>query len=146
MSHHIGIVASRFNEDYTDGLLKAAVKGLAGHRLTIVRVPGSFEIPLAAQRLLRDPEIEAVIALGVIWLGQTAHADLIAREVSRALMDLMLQHDKPVLHQVLNLRTQKQARERCLGKKLNRGREAAEAALAVLAPQPDPKPRKKNNG
>lgn len=128
----IGIVASRFNAEYVDGLVDSAVQVLEDHALTIRRVPGAFEIPLAVQRLLEAHEVDAVLTFGLIWQGETQHADLIGREVTRALMDLSLEYDIPVLHQVLMVKTEEQARARCFGRDLNRGREAAEAALSLL--------------
>ncbi len=129
---HIGIVASRFNGEFVDALLQNCIGELKGCSVTVVRVPGSFEIPLAAKRLLKNKKIDAVIALGLIWQGKTAHAGLIGQEVSRALMNLSLEFEKPVIHQVLSVQNEKQARERCFGKKLNRGTEAARAALSCL--------------
>ncbi len=127
----IGIVCSRFNALYTDALLAAAAEALRGHDVVAVRVPGSFEIPLALDRLARLGGFDALIALGVIWQGKTDHAGLIAAEVARACMDLGLRHDVPVIFEVLTVKTEAQARARCLGKRLNRGREAAETALAM---------------
>ncbi|MDD5261464.1 MAG: 6,7-dimethyl-8-ribityllumazine synthase [Methylacidiphilales bacterium] len=129
---HIGIVASRFNGEFVDALLQNCINGLKGCSITVLRVPGSFEIPLAAKSLLKNKKISAVIALGLIWQGKTAHAGLIGQEVSRALMNLSLEFEKPVIHQVLSVQNEKQARERCFGKKLNRGTEAARAALSCL--------------
>ncbi len=125
------LVASTFNQEFVDGLLASATATLKGHELTIVRVPGSFEIPLQAQRLARTKRYAAVIALGVVWQGRTAHAQEIVRSVTDALMRIMLETDVPVIHEVLSINTEAEARARCFGTKLNRGREAAEAALAV---------------
>jgi 6,7-dimethyl-8-ribityllumazine synthase len=125
------IVASNFNREYVDGLLKAAETVLEGHKLTVVRVPGAFEIPLQVQRLARTKRFAAVIALGVVWQGKTAHAQEIVRAVTDALMRIMLETDVPVIHQVLSISTEAEARARCFGGKLNRGREAGEAALAL---------------
>ena len=133
MKKRVGIVVSSFNPEYTGGLLKHCLERLGGLHSTVVRVPGAFEIPLAVQKLLRDKSIGAVIALGVIWQGHTAHSDLIGEAVTRALMNLMLQFEKPVIHQVLMVKNEKQARERCLEKKLNRGTEAADAVRLLLA-------------
>lgn len=127
----IGIVCSRFNALYTDALLASAEEALRGHDVVTVRVPGSFEIPLALDRLARKGGFAALIALGVIWQGKTDHAGLIAAEVARACMDLALRHDVPVIFEVLTVKTEAQARARCLGKRVNRGREAAETALAM---------------
>lgn len=128
----IGIVASRFNSEYVDGLVDSAIQVLEDHAVTVRRVPGAFEIPLAVQRLLEAHEVDAVLTFGLIWEGETKHADLIGREVTRALLDLSLEYDVPVLHEVLMVKTEEQAKARCFGKELNRGREAAEAALSML--------------
>lgn len=130
--YRIGIVASRFNGEYVDGLVDSAVQVLEDHTVLVRRVPGAFEIPLAVQRLLETHEADAVLTFGLIWQGETPHADLIGKEVTRALMDLSLEYDTPVLHAVLMVRTEDQAKARCLGTDLNRGRETAEAALSML--------------
>jgi 6,7-dimethyl-8-ribityllumazine synthase len=129
------LVVSEYNREYTDALLDSAEKALAGHPLKVVRVPGAYEIPLQVQRLARTKSYGAVIALGVIWQGRTEHAREILRAVTDALMRISLETDVPVLHHVLAVRTEAEARARCFGHKLNRGREAAEAAL-VLAGGP----------
>lgn len=135
-SRKIGIVASIFNQEYVDGMLDSCRESLGSAPTEIVRVPGAFEIPLAVQRLLEKKHIEAVIAFGVIWQGKTAHADLIGSAATHFLMDLTLRYNKPVIHQILMVQNEKQAKERCFGKKLNRGREAAEAVLMLLGGNP----------
>ena len=125
------LVVSEYNREYTDGLLRSAQAALAGHELAVVRVPGAFEIPLQVQRLARTKKYGAVLALGVIWQGRTEHAHEILRAVTDALMRISLETDVPVLHHVLAVKTEAEARARCFPGKLNRGREAAEAALAV---------------
>jgi 6,7-dimethyl-8-ribityllumazine synthase len=126
------LVASRYNLEYADGLLHAAQAVLAKYETEVVRVPGAFEIPLQVQRLARSRRYAAVIALGVIWQGRTEHAREILRAVTDALMRISLQTDIPILHEVLAVKTEAEARARCFGEKLNRGREAAEAALALV--------------
>ncbi|MCE0484043.1 MAG: 6,7-dimethyl-8-ribityllumazine synthase [Methylacidiphilales bacterium] len=130
-SPRFAIVASEFNREYTDALLASAQAGLKGYEQKVVRVPGAFEIPLQVQRLARTKRYAAVIALGLVWQGRTLHAQEILRGVTDGLMRIALETDVPVIHQVLAVTTEAEARARCFGKKLNRGREAAEAALAL---------------
>jgi 6,7-dimethyl-8-ribityllumazine synthase len=129
------IVASEYNARYVNAMLRAARAELrrAGASVKIVRVPGAYEIPLAALRLARreGPEFSGIVCLGVILRGQTVHAEHIGREVSRALMDIQLREEVPVIHEVLLLENEEQARARCLGTKFNRGMEAAQSALAM---------------
>ena len=130
-SARFGVVASEFNREYTDVLLRTVELTLSGHALEVVRVPGAFEIPLQVQRLARTQKFAAVIALGLVWQGKTAHAEEILRAVTDALMRIGLETGVPVVHQVLAVSTEAEARARCFGKKLNRGLEAAHAALVL---------------
>ena len=123
------IVVANYHRKYADGMVKSARKVLQGHRVEEVRVPGTFEVPLAVNRALRKKP-DAVLALGLVWQGETAHADLILNSATQALMRMMIDNDIPVLHHLVGVKTERQARERCLGK-LNRGKEAAEAALRM---------------
>lgn len=123
------IVVADYHRKYADGMVKAARKVLRGHGVEEVRVPGSFEVPLAVKRALRKKP-DAVLALGLVWQGETAHADLILKSATEALMRMMIETDIPVLHHLVGVRTERQAKDRCLGK-LNRGKEAAEAALRM---------------
>ncbi len=134
------IVASRYNARYVDAMLRAAEAELrrAGvSRIQIVRVPGAYEIPIVAKRLARaahsdsQAPLSAIICLGVILRGETVHAAHIGEAVSRALMEIQLAHEIPVVHEVLLLENEAQARARCLNPKHNRGTEAAQTALAV---------------
>ena len=130
------IVASQYNARYVDAMLRAAKKTLsdAGAKVRIVRVPGAYEIPVVVSRLARQSEDEplaAVICLGVILRGETVHAAHIGEAVSRALMDLQLQFEIPVIHEVLLLENKAQAEKRCLDKDHNRGTEAAQTALEM---------------
>ena len=142
----IAIVASRFNEALVDRLLAGCHQrlielGLTENRIDVHRVPGAFEIPLAAQRAARTGRYAAVICLGVILRGQTSHAQQIADAVSASLARLQTRHAIPVIHEVLLLENQAQAVVRCLDKKHNRGAEAAQTALEmarVMASLPTP--------
>ena len=142
LKHRFGLVVSEYNREYTDALLTSAQAVLQGYEQKVVRVPGAYEIPLQVQRLARTKRYAAVIALGLIWQGRTMHAQEILRAVTDALMRISLETDVPVLHEVLTIKTEAEARARCMGTKLNRGREAAEAALALVLPaQPQKKGR-----
>ena len=123
------IVVADYHRKYADGMVGAAKKVLTGHRVEEVRVPGTFEVPLAVKRALRKKP-DAVLALGLVWQGETSHAGLILKSATDALMRMMLKSDVPVLHHLVGVKTEAQARARCLGK-LNRGREAAQAALRM---------------
>jgi len=134
---NFAIVASRYNARYVDAMLRAARETLsrAGAKIQIVRVPGAYEIPIVAARLARksaeDEDLAAIICLGVILRGETVHAAHIGEAVSGALMKLQLQYEVPVIHEVLLLENEAQAQKRCLGKKHNRGMEAAQTALEM---------------
>jgi 6,7-dimethyl-8-ribityllumazine synthase len=142
------IIASRYNARYVDAMLRAASAELkrAGTKdVRIIRVPGAYEIPIVAARLAREAHaqagterasrgtqhVSAIICLGVILRGQTVHAAHIGDAVSRALMDIQLRYEIPVIHEVLLLEDENQARARCLDRKHNRGAEAAQTALAM---------------
>jgi 6,7-dimethyl-8-ribityllumazine synthase len=101
-------------------------------KIEVVHAPGSFEIPFLAQLIIQRHKPDAVICLGVILRGATGHADLIAASVSDTLCQLSVTTGTPVIHGVLLLDNEEQAKERCLGDEYNRGTEAARAALEVL--------------
>jgi 6,7-dimethyl-8-ribityllumazine synthase len=133
---HFVIVASQYNDKYVAAMLRAAQAELeraGAAEIKVVRVPGAFEIPVVATRLarLRGNSISAIICLGVILRGQTVHAEQIGTAVSHALMEIQLRHEIPVIHEVLLLENEAQARVRCLDKKFNRGTEAAQTAVAM---------------
>ena len=132
----IVIVASRYNADFVDSLVEEAQKEILNlapkATVEIVRVPGSFEIPLTVKLVAERQEPDAILALGVIIRGETAHADLIADAITQHLLDISLHYSVPVIHEVLLLNNETQATARCLGEGFNRGAEAARTALEMI--------------
>lgn len=130
------IVAAKYNEQFADALVDNTVAELGelmpATRIDLIRVPGAFEVPVAAATVLQRLRPAAVIGLGVIIRGATAHADLVARSVTDALQSLAVQHKIPVINEVLLVDDEKQAYARCIGANLNRGREAARAAASMV--------------
>lgn len=132
-----GIVAARFNAPLVDGLLERVMSALAGAGvkpagIRLVRVPGSHEVPWAAQALAAGAKCDCVIGLGVLIAGDTSHHDLVGASVSHALQRVALATRVPVINGVMAVNTIAQARARCVGK-INRGAEFASAALAMAA-------------
>jgi 6,7-dimethyl-8-ribityllumazine synthase len=129
------IVASRYNGEYVDAMLHAAREELlrAGAKLRIVRVPGAFEIPAVAAKLAQTGRYSAIICLGVVFQGETSHAQHIGWGVTHALAQIQVLHKVPVIHGVFVFEKTKHARVRCMNPKHNRGTEAAQTALAMAA-------------
>jgi 6,7-dimethyl-8-ribityllumazine synthase len=127
------IVASRYNGEYVDAMVHAAKVELdsAKAKLRIVRVPGAFEIPAVAARLAASGRFSAIICFGVIFQGETSHAQHIGWGVTHALAQIQVQHKVPVVHAVFVFDKVKHAKVRCLGAKHNRGTEAAHTALEM---------------
>jgi 6,7-dimethyl-8-ribityllumazine synthase len=131
------IVASQFNRQYVQGLVDHAVAELRalapGTEVELHQVPGAFEIPIVARELARQRRADVILALGVILKGKTDHAGLIAQAVTDALQRIAIEDGVPVIHGVLSLNSETQARERCLEEGMNRGTEAARAAVQMGA-------------
>jgi 6,7-dimethyl-8-ribityllumazine synthase len=134
------IVASKYNSRYVDAMLHAAKAEIlrAGCEVQVIRVPGAYEIPVVAARLahsarttFRAAPLSGIICLGVILRGATTHAQHIGEAVSNALAQIQITHEIPVIHEVLLLENEQQAKERCLSKTHNRGMEAAQTALEM---------------
>ena len=129
------IVASRFNAQYVDGLIEHVIeelRALAPHvTISVHRVPGSFEIPVIAREVAIQNKADAIIACGVILQGETNHAQNLSRSVTDALQRIAIKHGVPVINAVLSFDNENQARARCLENKINRGTEAARAAVEI---------------
>ena len=133
----IAIAAARFNPELVDALLvrvrsRLLAAGLRERNLTVVRVPGSNELPVAARLLVDAKRPDAVVALGVIIRGGTIHYELIAEATTQGLQDVALGARVPVINGVVVAENAAQARARCKGK-IDRGAEFADAALSMAA-------------
>jgi 6,7-dimethyl-8-ribityllumazine synthase len=130
------IVASQYNSEFVNGLVDHARRELEAISSTFNvvthEVPGAFEIPLIAQEVASRGGVDAIIALGVIIEGETQHAALVARAVTHALQQVSLAQRLPVIHEVLLVKNEEQARKRCLEEEINRGTEAARCAARMV--------------
>lgn len=131
-----GIVASRFNHALVERLIEGAIDCIKRHGgkeedIILARVPGSWEIPIAAGELARNENIDAVIALGVLIRGATPHFEYIASEVSKGLANLSLELRKPITFGIITADTLEQAIERAGTKHGNKGWEAALSAIEM---------------
>ncbi len=132
----IGIVVSRWNDFMTGKLLEGALDALTRHdipeeRIEIARVPGSFELPLAAKAMVESKRYDAVICLGVVIRGETPHFDFVAAETTKGIAQISLQSGLPVSFGVVTSDTIEQAIERAGSKGGNKGAEAALAAIEM---------------
>ena len=129
------IVASQFNARYVQGLVDHATEELRalapGATISLQRVPGAFEIPVVVRQLALQNKADAIVACGVILKGKTDHAQNLSRSVTDALQRIAVDHGVPVINAVLSFDEETQARERCLEEKINRGTEAARAAIEI---------------
>ena len=131
------IVAARFNGEITNALLEGAVATLAEHgvpddHVSVVRVPGAYEIPITAKRLAASGRYEAIITLGAVVRGDTPHFEYVAGECARGVGQVALDEDVPVIFGVLTTDTDSQALDRAGGKEGNKGHEAALAGLEMV--------------
>ena len=132
-----GIVVSRFNSFICERLLEGALDALVRHGVsdadvTIARIPGAFEIPLAAQTMAASQKFDAVICLGAVIRGSTPHFDYVASEVSKGVASVSLQTGVPIAFGVLTTDTIEQAVERAGTKAGNKGFEAAVTAIETI--------------
>ena len=132
------IVASRFNHFIDDRLVDGAVDGLLRHgadaaHVTLIRVPGAWEVPLAVQRVLASKKVDAVIALAAVIRGSTPHFDYVAAEVAKGVSGASLHAGLPVAFGVLTTDTIEQAIERAGTKAGNKGWDAALTAIEMVS-------------
>jgi 6,7-dimethyl-8-ribityllumazine synthase len=142
------LIAARFNTVLVDQLIAGATRAWRDHggeesRLLVERVPGAFELPLAAKMFAASGGVDAVIALGCVIRGDTPHFDFVAGECARGLMDAGLTTGVPVVFGVLTTENQAQAEERADPKRMNKGRESMEAALEMIQLLSPPAKKKK---
>jgi len=132
-----GVVASRFNDFITTKLVEGALDALRRHgageeQITMVKVPGAFEIPLAAKRLAQGGKFDAIICLGAVIRGSTPHFDYVAAEVSKGIAAVTLETGVPVTFGVLTTDNIEQAIERAGTKSGNKGWDAAISAMEMV--------------
>jgi 6,7-dimethyl-8-ribityllumazine synthase len=137
-SARVALVATRFNHFIVDRLLDGARDALVRHgaaedRITIVRVPGAWELPLAASRIAHGKKVDAIVALAAVIRGATPHFDVIVSEVSKGLAHVQLEHALPVGFGVLTTDTIEQAIERAGTKAGNKGFDAAVSAIEMMS-------------
>jgi 6,7-dimethyl-8-ribityllumazine synthase len=133
----IAVIVSKYNHSITEKLLEGACHtlhagGIASNKITIVWVPGAWEIPIAASHFAKRDDYAAIVTLGAVIRGETSHDHHINRAVSQALMRLSLMHDIPITFGVLTVNSLEQALQRAGGNAGNKGEEAAQAALDMI--------------
>jgi 6,7-dimethyl-8-ribityllumazine synthase len=134
---HYGIVAARFNAQVVERLLRGALESLQDHgasetQITVLRVPGAFEIPLACQKLAQTGGYAALIALGCVIRGDTPHFHYVCSESARGVLEVSLKFDLPVINGILTVDSLEQAEARAAGDN-NKGADAAKSAMEMLA-------------
>ena len=133
----VAIVAARFNEVVTSALVDGAREaldsaGVADDDVTLVWVPGAFEVPMVARRVAEGGSVDAVICLGAVVRGETAHFDLVAHEAARGIADVSGSTGVPCIFEILATDDLAQARSRAGGEHGNKGWEAATSALEMV--------------
>ena len=136
-SARVGIVAARFNASIVEELLAGCLRrlkelGMQGDRVEVHRVPGAFELPLAAQALARSQKVAGVICLGCVVRGDTPHFEYVAGEAARGIQRVSLTEHLPVVFGVLTTNTEEQAWDRAGGKHGHAGERAAEAVVEMI--------------
>ncbi|MGP1570875.1 MAG: 6,7-dimethyl-8-ribityllumazine synthase [Moraxella sp.] len=134
----IGIAVGRFNgflvESLVQGALDALLRhGVLGQNITVVRVPGAFELPLTAKRMAQSGKFDVIVVLGAIIRGSTPHFDIVASESAKGLSHVALHHDIPVINGILTTENIEQTIERAGTKAGNKGYDAAMTAIEMVS-------------
>ena len=137
-SARVAVLAARFNTDIVDELLTGCMRrldelGIEGSRVEIHRVPGAFELPVAAKMLARSKRFSSIVCLGCIVRGDTPHFDYVAGEAARGIQQVALDENLPVIFGVLTTDNEEQARQRIGGTHGHYGERAADAAAEMMA-------------
>jgi 6,7-dimethyl-8-ribityllumazine synthase len=138
VTHSFAIVVSQFNPTITDALLQGALErfnelGVQQNHITVIKVPGAIEIPLAAQLLAKLNKYNAIICLGAVIRGETNHYDYVCQQVSQGCQRVMLDFNVPVIFGVLTTDNELQAKERSDVREGNKGKEVVDTALTMVA-------------
>jgi len=135
--HRYALVTARFNQEITQKLLDGALMGLQEHgvveeNLTVAWVPGAFELPLAAKKFAESKQYDAVICLGAVVRGETAHFDYVAGEAASGILRTSLETSIPVIFSVLTTNTWQQAKDRAKVREKNNGYNGALSAIEMV--------------
>jgi 6,7-dimethyl-8-ribityllumazine synthase len=136
--YRFAVLASRFNDFVVEALVKGAVDALRRHgasdkQIEVVRVPGAYDMPLVARKMAQSRRYDAIIAVGAVIRGQTAHFDYVAGECASGLARVSAETGVPVAFGVLTTETAEQAMDRAGGKAGNKGAEAAASAIELIS-------------
>ena len=131
---HIAVIVSRFTEDLTERLLEGALDtaaelGVPDWGIEVVRVPGAYELPMAAEELAQTGQYDAIVCAGCVIRGETAHFDYVAGESARGIAEVARAYDLPVTFGVVTAENRDQAEARSGGAKTNMGSDATRAAI-----------------
>jgi 6,7-dimethyl-8-ribityllumazine synthase len=134
----IAIVVSRWNEAITGALVSGAERAFAAYgvgddQVTVIEVPGAFEIPLACELLAKSGSVDAIVALGCVIKGETAHFEYVSNAAMEGIRDVMLRHKLPVTCGILTTYTYEQSEARARADENNKGSEAALTALEMIS-------------
>lgn len=133
-----GIIVSRFNHSITDQLLEGALETLKQNDITqdqiqVIKIPGCFEMPLAAKKMAKSKSFDALICLGAVIRGETSHYDIVCQQSAQGIREVSQEFEIPIGFGVLTCENMEQALDRSGGKYGNKGVEAAQAALDMVA-------------